>query len=342
MASNCCPNCRTYLKAYPYDFCCKVCRDTRGAQHSTTFQHNLCPTTSPAPTTFSSTKCCLGCRQYQPAAGYDYCCLTCYQTGGTQHGASFPQHKPCASASTSAASSTPSAACCVSCGLYQPAPGYTSCCYTCAQTGGQQHGASFPQHKLCASSTTPASAPSSSWWSWLGFGGTSASTPSSAPSYAAPTPSYPGQPSNEIWFYDADKPYYEFTNFYALPQLSYGGMNWSTSEHLFQGLKFWQSAPWVTSQIQQSASPRDAFNIAQANKQFVQPSWFQGGRDQAMTIAVTEKFRQNPKLLTLLKSTGNMTLVEHTTKDDYWGDGGGGGRGQNRLGQTLMQVRSTL
>lgn len=31
-------------------------------------------------------------------------------------------------------------------------------------------------------------------------------------------------------------------------------------------------------------------------------------------------------------------LIEHTTKDNYWGDGGDGS-GQNKLGKALMKLR---
>jgi len=41
-----------------------------------------------------------------------------------------------------------------------------------------------------------------------------------------------------------------------------------------------------------------------------------------------------------LLSTGNATIVEHTEKDRYWGDGDGSD--ENRLGQILMQVREEL
>ena len=35
-------------------------------------------------------------------------------------------------------------------------------------------------------------------------------------------------------------------------------------------------------------------------------------------------------------------LVEHTEKDRYWGDGGGPGKGQNRMGALLMEVRREI
>lgn len=40
-------------------------------------------------------------------------------------------------------------------------------------------------------------------------------------------------------------------------------------------------------------------------------------------------------------STGERKLVEHTTNDRYWGDGGDG-NGQNMLGRMLMELRTEL
>ncbi|WP_373458214.1 NADAR domain-containing protein [Paenibacillus harenae] len=42
--------------------------------------------------------------------------------------------------------------------------------------------------------------------------------------------------------------------------------------------------------------------------------------------------------MSILLSTGDCTIVEHTTNDAYWGDGGNG-HGQNRLGTLLMEIR---
>ena len=62
-------------------------------------------------------------------------------------------------------------------------------------------------------------------------------------------------------------------------------------------------------------------------------------KDAVMATAVTEKFRQNPALAEVLVSTDAATLVEHTRRDSYWGDGGNGS-GKNMLGQVLMAVRA--
>jgi ribA/ribD-fused uncharacterized protein len=60
-----------------------------------------------------------------------------------------------------------------------------------------------------------------------------------------------------------------------------------------------------------------------------------------MRTAVRAKFNQHDNLRELLFSTGDAKLVEHTERDDYWGDGGDG-QGKNMLGRILMEVRSEL
>ena len=60
-----------------------------------------------------------------------------------------------------------------------------------------------------------------------------------------------------------------------------------------------------------------------------------------MREAVLAKFTQHDDLRELLLSTGDAKIVEHTERDDYWGDGGDG-RGKNMLGRILMDVREKL
>lgn len=60
-----------------------------------------------------------------------------------------------------------------------------------------------------------------------------------------------------------------------------------------------------------------------------------------MRIAVYTKFTQHKDLKNILLSTGDATLIEHTNRDSYWGDGGDGS-GQNWLGKTLMIVREQI
>jgi len=64
-------------------------------------------------------------------------------------------------------------------------------------------------------------------------------------------------------------------------------------------------------------------------------------RDDVMREALFAKFEQHPDLREIPLGTDEEELVEHTTNDDYWGDGGDGS-GCNRLCQLLMEVREAL
>jgi ribA/ribD-fused uncharacterized protein len=64
-------------------------------------------------------------------------------------------------------------------------------------------------------------------------------------------------------------------------------------------------------------------------------------KDNIMRESLRAKFDQHPALKSLLLGTGDAELVDHTTNDRYWADGGDG-NGRNRLGQLLMELRAQL
>ncbi|RUS19575.1 hypothetical protein BC937DRAFT_87266 [Endogone sp. FLAS-F59071] len=147
-------------------------------------------------------------------------------------------------------------------------------------------------------------------------------------------------PRRVIYFYERNADYYEFTNFQEGYPIMAQGVEWPTSEHLFQAMKF-QDAPNIRERIRKARSPRDAFNIARENSKYQIPNWMEVNVD-FMYQTLTLKFTQHPKLRELLLGTGDALLVEHTVNDAFWGDGGGEGRGRNELGQCLMRVRKDL
>ena len=65
-------------------------------------------------------------------------------------------------------------------------------------------------------------------------------------------------------------------------------------------------------------------------------------KDDIMLKALRCKFAQHPNLMKKLWETGDRELIEHTTNDSYWADGGGGGKGLNKLGKLLMKVRDEI
>ncbi|KAJ4461161.1 putative GTP cyclohydrolase II [Paratrimastix pyriformis] len=142
-----------------------------------------------------------------------------------------------------------------------------------------------------------------------------------------------------VLFYDKDRPFYEFTNFYdRAPFIDTTRRQWKTSEHYFQAHKF--ESPALQEEVRNLPFARDAFDFTRRRPADVRKDW----RDKNLAImwdALYFKFTQNPHALRCLLETGNRRLVEHTVKDNFWGDGGDGS-GQNKLGQMLMDLRTHL
>ena len=143
-----------------------------------------------------------------------------------------------------------------------------------------------------------------------------------------------------IRFYHKQDPYYEFTNFYQAP-LQIDGRVWATSENYFQAQKYIGTP--LFGAIQQSQTAREAFDISRTpvlGLQWRRSDW-EEVKDDVMYVALYAKFTQHERLRWLLLDTGERKLIEHTSHDSYWGDGGDGS-GQNKLGQLLMKVRDEL
>jgi ribA/ribD-fused uncharacterized protein len=140
-----------------------------------------------------------------------------------------------------------------------------------------------------------------------------------------------------ILFYSTKDSYGEFSNFSAFP-IEIDGRTWPTSEHYFQAQKF--AGTDHEEVIRTTPSPMAVAKIGRDRKRPLRPDWEQV-KDSIMRKAVRAKFSQHPQLAELLVGTGDADIVEHTENDVYWGDGGDG-KGLNRLGVILMEVRSEL
>lgn len=140
-----------------------------------------------------------------------------------------------------------------------------------------------------------------------------------------------------IYFYGVREPYGEFSNFAPYP-ITIAGQRWPTTEHYFQAQKF-AGAPREAA-IRKAASPRLAAQMGRDRRHPLRRDW-EAVKDNVMLTALRAKFSQHPELAQRLLATGAAQLVEHTSQDHYWADGGDG-TGRNRLGQLLMQVREEL
>jgi ribA/ribD-fused uncharacterized protein len=141
----------------------------------------------------------------------------------------------------------------------------------------------------------------------------------------------------EVRFYSTHDAYGCFSNFSAAP-ITLKGKTWRTTEHYFQAQKFASTAH--EEEIRQAKSPSVAARMGRSRKRPLRPDW-ERVKDAIMREAVLTKFTQHADLRAILLGTGDALLVEHTSNDSYWGDGGDGS-GRNRLGQILMSVREEL
>lgn len=143
--------------------------------------------------------------------------------------------------------------------------------------------------------------------------------------------------TNTIYFYSTRAAYGEFSNFSPHP-IALKGKRWPTSEHYFQAQKF--AGTEHEGAVLRARSPGEAARIGRDRKRPLRRDW-ESIKDDIMREAVRAKFRQHDDLRELLLGTEDAILVEHTANDSYWGDGGDG-RGKNRLGRILMEIRDEL
>jgi len=146
----------------------------------------------------------------------------------------------------------------------------------------------------------------------------------------------------EIRFYRAnEKPYGAFSNLYRR-EVEYEGVVYATSEHAYQAGKARKEAVrnWLL------AAPTPGLLAMAAHGLYVwdiQSDWARVKFDRMKGILVA-KFTQHEDLAELLLSTGNKRLVESATVDNavnrLWGEVNG--KGKNKLGELLMEVRAEL
>ncbi len=146
---------------------------------------------------------------------------------------------------------------------------------------------------------------------------------------------------NKILFYRANEiPYGPFSNFDTKHPIKMGGKLWPSTEHFFQGMKFQSTDETHMENIRLTPKPRDVAAMGRDRSHPLRTDW-ETIKDDIMRQAIIAKFTQYEDMKTLLLSTGDAEIIEHTTNDNYWADGGDG-TGKNMLGKILMEVREQL
>lgn len=166
-----------------------------------------------------------------------------------------------------------------------------------------------------------------------------------------------------IQFLNPRDPHGCFSSF-SRHRVNVWGRIWSSSEHGYQAAKFLHNR-FILDRIQEAGSPREAADIGRNPANLINPDWdkltrnvpssiepddklarvpeklFYRTKDVAMYAVCLAKFRQNPKIRSILLDTGGEPLIEASAKDGYWG-WGALKKGQNKLGRILMVVRETV
>ena len=167
---------------------------------------------------------------------------------------------------------------------------------------------------------------------------------------------------DKIFFYTDDKVYPQFSN-YFVHDITIDGVVYKSSEHAFQCKKFLYKGASKTSRdyaevIRNIKTPNMSRILASQKKMGgyawtkplnvlideyksakIDPNWDENRVDVMYNI-LRHKF-QDPKLREILLSTGDKEIVEHTSRDKFWADGGDGS-GKNMLGKLLVKVREEL
>lgn len=152
--------------------------------------------------------------------------------------------------------------------------------------------------------------------------------------------------SGTIMFYDRNKPYYEFTNFYK-EKFWIGKRMIKTSEHLFQAMKFYLAGDYYHGDtVLGLNSARDALHYARQYSHLCYDNWHGADsfhkipvKNLVMLFCCYHKFMSNEYLYEMLMGTGNSELIEDASNDEYWGRGANWA-GENHLGRILMIIRT--
>lgn len=138
-----------------------------------------------------------------------------------------------------------------------------------------------------------------------------------------------------IKFYKSIPPYGFLNNFDDHPIYVFD-REWDTVEHAYQAQK--TLIPEEQDAIWKAKTPREARNLGQ--QVTLRQNW-DLIKDFVMSECLLAKFTQHLDLQNQLLATGDEELIEDSPIDWYWGCGSDG-KGQNKLGKLLMEVRRTL
>jgi len=142
--------------------------------------------------------------------------------------------------------------------------------------------------------------------------------------------------AKSIKFFAKNDKYYQLSNFAGFG-FELDGNYWKTMEHYFQAMKFTGTAQFE--KIRDCGSPKQAKDLGQTRAVSIRSDW-DSVKEEIMLVGLRQKFH-SAKLKELLIGTGKKVLIEDSPYDKYWGIGANG-KGKNRLGELLMELRTEL
>jgi ribA/ribD-fused uncharacterized protein len=144
------------------------------------------------------------------------------------------------------------------------------------------------------------------------------------------------QMTEDICFLKVKEPNGFCSNFYPAP-VRYGGQVWKCNEYLYQAQKH-RGTPYYD-ELFAAPNAWSAMKMGRVKPVSV-PNW-DDLKDDNMRVVNFLKFIQHPDLGEQLTSTGLDRIVEAGGHDSYWAEGPDG-KGLNRLGIILMEIRTLL
>jgi len=139
----------------------------------------------------------------------------------------------------------------------------------------------------------------------------------------------------DVFFWTRHGKFGFFSNFARTPVLIDNEI-WPTVEHYFQAQKSFDYK--YQAKILACEKPFGAKRKGYTAK--LRPGWDEGIKEEVMLKGLRAKFKQYPALRKILLSTGDAAIHEDSPTDMYWGYVKG--KGKDRLGKLLMQVREEL
>lgn len=140
-----------------------------------------------------------------------------------------------------------------------------------------------------------------------------------------------------IGFYPRE--FYFLDNFSAF-QVEINGVIFPTAEHAYHFIKFKGFDDEIAQRVLACRSPHDAQKIAYANKEKQDPAWDEK-KIKEMKRICKAKLSQHEYIRAKLKGSGELEIVEDSTKDSFWG-WGPNRDGRNELGKIWMELRGVL